>query len=511
MFTRQPLSQHLLRPLSRPSSSFSRPSTLPKLAFLQSARGFASASEPYDVVIIGGGPGGYVAAIKAAQLGFKTACIEKRGALGGTCLNVGCIPSKAMLNNSHIFHQTQHDLKNRGIDVSGVQLNLPKMLAAKEASVKALTGGIETYLFKKNGIDYIKGEAAFETANKLNVKLLEGGETQVEAKNVIIATGSEVTPFPGLEIDEERIVSSTGALELKEVPKKMVVIGGGVIGLELGSVWSRLGAEVTVVEYLGAIGAGMDGEIGKQFQRILTKQGFKFKLNTKVVSGHREGDTVKLKVDSAKGGKEETIEADVVLVAIGRRPVTKGLNLEAIGVETDKKGRIVIDNEFNTSVKGVKCIGDVTFGPMLAHKAEEEGIAAVEILKTGHGHVNYDAIPSVVYTHPEVAWVGKNEEELKAAGIQYKIGKFPFAANSRAKTNQDSEGFVKFIVEKETDQVLGCHIIGPNAGEMIASATLALEYKASAEDIARTCHAHPTLSEAFKEAALASYGKTINF
>ncbi|KIY31003.1 dihydrolipoyl dehydrogenase [Cryptococcus gattii E566] len=511
MFARQPLSQHLLRPLSRPSSSFSRPSTLPKLAFLQSARGFASASEPYDVVIIGGGPGGYVAAIKAAQLGFKTACIEKRGALGGTCLNVGCIPSKAMLNNSHIFHQTQHDLKNRGIDVSGVQLNLPKMLAAKEASVKALTGGIETYLFKKNGIDYIKGEASFETANKLSVKLLEGGETQVEAKNVIIATGSEVTPFPGLEIDEERIVSSTGALELKEVPKKMVVIGGGVIGLELGSVWSRLGAEVTVVEYLGSIGAGMDGEVGKQFQRILTKQGFKFKLNTKVVSGHREGDIVKLKVDSAKGGKEETIEADVVLVAIGRRPVTKGLNLEAIGVETDKKGRIVIDNEFNTSAKGVKCIGDVTFGPMLAHKAEEEGIAAVEILKTGHGHVNYDAIPSVVYTHPEVAWVGKNEEELKAAGIQYKIGKFPFAANSRAKTNQDSEGFVKFIVEKDTDQVLGCHIIGPAAGELIAPAVLAMEYKASAEDIARTCHAHPTLSEAFKEAALSSYDKPINF
>ncbi|WVQ76762.1 hypothetical protein IAR50_006436 [Cryptococcus sp. DSM 104548] len=490
MLFRQLLPQKSLRSLPHSIPTFSRTSTLPKLAFVQSTRGFASAADPYDVVVIGGGPGGYVAAIKASQLGLKTACIEKRGALGGTCLNVGCIPSKAMLNNSHIYHQTQHDLQKRGIDVTDVKLNLTQMLAAKDASVKALTGGIETYLFKKNGIDYIKGEGSFESAGTINVKLSEGGETQVNAKNVIIATGSEVTPFPGLEIDEERIVSSTGALDLKEVPKKMVVIGGGVIGLELGSVWSRLGAEVTVVEYMGAIGAGMDGEVGKQFQKILQKQGFKFKLNTKVVSGSREGDIVKLHVDAAKGGKEETIEADVVLVAIGRRPVTKGLNLEAIGVETDNKGRIIIDDEFNTSAKG---------------------IAAVEIIKTGHGHVNYDAIPSVVYTHPEVAWVGKNEEELKAAGVQYKIGKFPFSANSRAKTNQDSDGFVKFIVEKETDQVLGVHIIGPNAGEMIASATLAVEYKASAEDIARTCHAHPTLSEAFKEAALGSYDKTINF
>jgi len=470
----------------------------------------ATATEPYDVVVIGGGPGGYVAAIKAAQLGFKTACIEKRGALGGTCLNVGCIPSKAMLNNSHIYHQTKHDLASRGIDVGDIKLNLPKMLAAKDASVKALTGGIESYLFKKNGVDYIKGEASFASASKVNVKLTEGGETQVEAKNVIIATGSEVTPFPGIEIDEERIVSSTGALELKEVPKKMVVIGGGIIGLELGSVWSRLGAEVTVVEYLGAVGAGMDGEVGKQFQKILQKQGFKFKLNTKVISAERQGDKVSLKVDAAKGGKEETIEADVVLVSIGRRPVTQGLGLENIGVEMDKRGRIIIDDQFNTSAKGVKCIGDVTFGPMLAHKAEEEGIAAVEIIKHGHGHVNYDAIPSVVYTHPEVAWVGKNEEELKAAGVKYKIGNFPFGANSRAKTNQDATGFVKFIVEKDTDQVLGCHIIGPNAGEMIASAVLAMEYKASAEDIARTCHAHPTLSEAFKEAAMASYDKAIH-
>lgn len=313
------------------------------------------------------------------------------------------------------------------------------MLAAKETSVKALTGGIESYLFKKYGVDYIKGTASFASSSQLDVALNEGGETQVEAKNIIIATGSEVTPFPGLEIDEERIVSSTGALSLQEVPKRMIVIGGGVIGLELGSVWSRLGADVTVVEFQGAIGAGMDAEVAKNFQRILQKQGFKFKLNTKVVSGERVGDVVNLKVDAAKGGKEETLEADVVLVAIGRRPVTTGLNLDKIGVEVDSKGRVVIDDEFNTSVKGIKCIGDATFGPMLAHKAEEEGIAAIEIIKNGHGHVNYECIPSVVYTHPEVAWVGKNEEELKAAGIKYKVGKYPFAANSRAKTNQDSE------------------------------------------------------------------------
>ncbi|KAH8088206.1 hypothetical protein HD553DRAFT_307628 [Filobasidium floriforme] len=473
-------------------------------------RGLATAAEPYDVAVIGGGPGGYVAAIKAAQLGYKTVCIEKRGALGGTCLNVGCIPSKAMLNNSHIYHQTKHDLANRGIDVSDVKLNLPKMLAAKNASVTGLTSGIESYLFKKHKIDYVKGTAKFSSPTQLNVALTEGGETMLEAKNVIIATGSEVTPFPGIEIDEKQIVSSTGALDLQEVPKKMIVIGGGVIGLELGSVWSRLGAEVQVVEYMGAIGAGMDSEIAKNFQKILTKQGLKFKVNTKVIGAEKKDGKVFLNVESAKGGKAETLDADVVLVAIGRRPVTKNLGLEDIGVEMDNKGRIVIDDQFNTSIKGIKCIGDATFGPMLAHKAEEEGIAAVEILKTGHGHVNYDAIPSVVYTHPEVAWVGKNEEELKAAGVKFKVGKFPFSANSRAKTNQDSEGIVKFITEKDTDQILGVHIIGPNAGEMIGEAVLAVEYGASAEDIGRTCHAHPTLSEAFKEAAMAAYDEPIH-
>ncbi|KAG2115351.1 uncharacterized protein F5147DRAFT_677004 [Suillus discolor] len=484
-----------------------------QLGAWNSHRGLATPSGPYDAVIIGGGPGGYVAAIKAAQLGLKTACIEKRGSLGGTCLNVGCIPSKAMLNNSHLYHQTKHDLQKRGIDVAGVSLNLPQMLQAKEQSVVGLTKGIEM-LFKQNKVDYIKGSASFVSATRIAVQLNDGGSAEVEAKNVIIATGSEVAPFPGgaIEIDEKQIVSSTGALELQKVPEKMVVIGGGIIGLEMGSVWSRLGAEVTVVEFLGTIGgAGIDEEVAKQFQKILTKQGIKFKLNTKVLSADKQGGNVIIQTESAKGDKQETLEADVVLVAVGRRPYTEGLNLEAVGIEKDSKGRIVIDDQFNTSVKNIKCIGDVTFGPMLAHKAEEEGIAAVEYINAGHGHVNYNGIPSVVYTHPEVAWVGKTEQELKAAGVKYNIGKFPFAANSRAKTNQDSEGFVKFISEKETDRILGVHIIGPNAGEMVSEAVLAMEYGASSEDIARTTHAHPTLSEAFKEAAMAAYGKAIHF
>ncbi|KAK0555997.1 dihydrolipoamide dehydrogenase precursor [Tilletia horrida] len=476
------------------------------------ARGLATEAEPYDVVVIGGGPGGYVAAIKAAQLGLKTACIEKRGSLGGTCLNVGCIPSKALLHNSHLYHVAQHEFKSRGINVDGLSVNLPAMLKTKEDSVKGLTRGVEG-LFKKNKVEYIKGAASFASPTSLNVSLLDGGETQVEAKNIIIATGSEITPFPGIEIDEEVIVSSTGALELKKIPGKMIVIGGGVIGLEMGSVWSRLGSEVTVVEFLDAIGgAGMDAEIGKSFQRVLGKQGLKFKLGTKVIDAEKKDGKVLLNVEGAKDGKKEQLEADVVLVAIGRRPYTAGLNLEAVGIELDKRGRIVVDDQYNTTCKGVKCIGDATFGPMLAHKAEEEGIAAVEIIKSGHGHVNYGAIPAVVYTHPEVAWVGKNEEELKQEGIEYKVGKFPFAANSRAKTNQDQDGQVKFLTEKSTDRILGVHIMGPGAGEMIASATLAIEYSASAEDIARTCHAHPTLSEAFKEGAMAaSFGKAIHF
>ncbi|KAF8692571.1 hypothetical protein AX14_002467 [Amanita brunnescens Koide BX004] len=417
-----------------------------------------------------------------------------------------------MLNNSHLYHQALHDFQRRGIDVSGVALNLPKMLEAKDQAVTNLTKGIE-FLFKQNKVDYIKGTGSFVSPNKLSVKLLEGGEAEVDAKNIIIATGSEVAPFPGgaIEIDETQIVSSTGALELQKVPEKLVVIGGGIIGLEMGSVWSRLGSEVTVVEFLGGIGGvGIDEEVAKQFQRLLAKQGLKFKLNTKVVSAEKRDGKVYLKAEPAKGGNEETLEADVVLVAVGRRPYVDGLNLEAAGIQLDNRGRVVIDDQFTTSQQHVRCIGDVTFGPMLAHKAEEEGIAAVEHIKHGHGHVNYSAIPSVVYTHPEVAWVGKTEQDLKAEGVKYNIGKFVFTANSRAKTNLDTDGFVKILTEKETDKILGVHIIGPNAGEMIAEGVLAIEYGASAEDVARTCHAHPTLSEAFKEAAMAAYDKPIH-
>ena len=484
--------------------------TLPRVVPAMS-RGLASGSEPYDVVVIGGGPGGYVAAIKAGQLGLRTACIEKRGSLGGTCLNVGCIPSKSLLNNSHIFHDTTHSLKKRGIDVKDVTLNLPTMMQAKEKAVTGLTKGVEM-LLKKNKVDYIKGMASFASPTSVDVQLLDGGNTQVEARNIIIATGSEVTPFPGVEIDEKQIVSSTGALSLEKVPEKMVVIGGGVIGLELGSVWSRLGAQVTVIEFQDSIGGpGADAELVKQFKKVLEKQGLKFEMGTKVSSVEKSNGKVSLKAETKSDGKTKEFEADVVLMCIGRRPVTTGLNLEAIGVEVDQRGRVVVDDQYNTSCKGVKCIGDATFGPMLAHKAEDEGIAAAEIIASGYGHVNYDVIPSVIYTYPEVAWVGKSEETLKAEGVEYKVGKFPFMANSRAKTNDETDGFVKFVVEKETDRVLGVHIIGPNAGEMIASACLAMEYSASAEDIARTCHAHPTLSEAFKEAALASYDKPINF
>ncbi|KAK4049798.1 dihydrolipoamide dehydrogenase precursor [Microbotryomycetes sp. JL201] len=481
-------------------------------------RGLATAQDPFDVVVIGGGPGGYVAAVKAAQLGLKTACIEKRGSLGGTCLNVGCIPSKAMLHNSHIYHETKHGLKARGIDgksstlVGDVQLNLPTMLDAKNKSVKALTGGVE-YLFKKNKVEYIKGEASFASANEIDVALIDGGNTQVSAKNIIIATGSEVTPFPGIEIDEKQIVSSTGVLDLEKVPEKLVVIGAGVIGLEMGSVWNRLGSKVEVVEFMNAIGGqGIDGAVAKSFQKILTKQGMKFSLNTKVLSAEKKDGKVHLQVEGAKDGKKSEIVADVVLVAIGRRPVTKGLNLDKIGVEVDNKGRIVIDSEFNTSVKGIKCIGDATFGPMLAHKAEEEGIAAVEYVATGYGHVNYKAIPSVIYTHPEVAWVGMTEEDCKAQGVEYKVGNFPFAANSRAKTINEQDGFAKVLAEKSTDRILGVHIISAGAGDLLAEAVMALDYGASAEDLARTCHSHPTLSEAVKEAALmASSGQAINY
>ncbi|KAI5296426.1 dihydrolipoamide dehydrogenase precursor [Ascosphaera atra] len=483
-----------------------------KYMLIQSKRGYASAAgEEHDLVIIGGGVAGYVAAIKAGQEGLKTACIEKRGALGGTCLNVGCIPSKSLLNNSHLYHQVLHDTKNRGIDVGDVKLNLAQMMKAKQTSVDSLTKGIE-YLFKKNGVEYVKGSGSFIDQNTVKVDLLDGGERVLSGKNIIIATGSESTPFPGLKIDEKRVISSTGALSLSEVPKKMVVIGGGIIGLEMASVWSRLGSQVTVVEYLGQIGGpGMDVEVAKQAQKILGRQGIKFLTNTKVKSGDDSGETIKIDIEASKGGKEQTLDADVVLVAIGRRPYTEGLGLDKIGIEKDERGRLVIDQEYRTKAQHIRVIGDVTFGPMLAHKAEEEAVAAVEYIKKGYGHVNYGCIPSVMYTHPEVAWVGQTEADAKAAGINYRTGQFPFSANSRAKTNLDTDGFVKFVADAESDRILGVHIIGPNAGEMIAEATLAVEYGASCEDVARTCHAHPTLSEAFKEAAMATYSKAIHF
>ncbi|KAL1583999.1 Dihydrolipoamide dehydrogenase [Cladosporium halotolerans] len=490
-------------------------STAPSTTLLQQRiwqrRGYATPSEEKDLVIIGGGVAGYVAAIKAGQEGLKVACIEKRGSLGGTCLNVGCIPSKSLLNNSHLYHQIMHDTKNRGIEVNDVKLNLAQMMKAKETSVGGLTKGIE-FLFKKNNVEYIKGTGAFADEHTINVNLTEGGETSVRGKNILIATGSEATPFPGLTIDEKKVITSTGAIALTEVPKKMVVIGGGIIGLEMASVWSRLGSEVTVVEFLGQIGGpGMDTDISKNIQKTLGKQGLKFKLNTKVVKGDDSGEGVKLDVEAAKGGKAETLEADVCLVAIGRRPYTAGLGFEKIGLETDNRGRLVIDQEYRTKIPHIRVIGDCTFGPMLAHKAEEEAVAAVEYITKNYGHVNYGAIPSVMYTHPEVAWVGQNEAELKEAGVNYKVGSFPFSANSRAKTNLDSEGLVKFLADAETDRILGVHIVGPNAGEMIAEGTLALEYGASTEDIGRTSHAHPTLAEAFKEAAMATYGKAIHY
>lgn len=444
-------------------------------------------------------------------MGLKTACIDKRGPPGGTCLNVGCIPSKALLNNSHLYHQILHDTKKRGIDVQGAEINLKQFMKAKDEAVTGLTKGIE-FLFKQNKVDYFIGTGSFVNEHEVRVELNEGGEPKnLKAKNIIIATGSEPTPFPGIKIDEKMIVTSTGILDLEAVPKKLAIIGGGIIGLEMGSVWSRLGAEVTVIEFLNSVGgAGMDSELSKMTQKMLKKQGINFMLGTKVLSAESDGENVKIEVENTKTGKKDTLDADVLLVAIGRRPYTAGLGLDKIGVDVDERGRLVIDQEYRTKHPHIRVIGDVTFGAMLAHKAEEEGIAAVEYIKKGYGHVNYGAIPSVMYTHPEVAWVGQTEEQLKSAGISYNVGKFPFTANSRAKTNLDTEGMVKMLADKETDRILGVHIMGPNAGEMIAEAVLAIEYGASSEDIARTCHAHPTLSEAFKEAAMATYEKPIH-
>jgi dihydrolipoamide dehydrogenase len=460
---------------------------------------------PYDLIVIGAGPGGYVAAIRAAQLGLKTACVEARETLGGTCLNVGCIPSKAMLNASELYHEAQSGaLAKFGIDFAGVSLNLDQMHAEKAKAVTELTGGIE-FLFKKNKVDWIKGHAAFTSPTTIEV-----AGTSYSAKNIMIATGSSVTPLPGVEIDQKIIVDSTGALALPKVPKHMVVIGGGVIGLELGSVWLRLGAKVTVVEYLDQILPGMDGEVRKEAAKIFKKQGFNIRTSTKVTGASVKGGMATLTVEPATGGASETIEADCVLVAIGRRPNTDGLALDKAGITPNKRGQIDIGHDFQTSVPGIYAIGDVCPGPMLAHKAEDEGIAAAEFVAGQTGIVNHDVIPGVVYTYPEIADVGLTEEEAIAQGHEIKVGKFPMMANSRAKTNRTTDGFVKVIADAKTDRVLGVHIIASIAGSMIAEAALAMEFGATSEDIAYTCHAHPTQAEALKEAAMAVTGKPIH-
>ncbi len=463
----------------------------------------------YDLVVIGGGPGGYVAAIKAAQLGLKVACVEKRGALGGTCLNIGCIPSKALLQSSHLFEEADHGMAKHGIKVSGVELDLPTMLANKDQVVKGLTQGIE-FLFKKNKVDYVVGAARIAAPGKVVATLNKGGTQELATKNILIATGSDVMPLPGVTIDEDRIVSSTGALDLQEVPQHLLVVGAGYIGLEMGTVWRRLGAKVTVVEFLDRITPGMDGEIAKEFQKLLTKQGIAFKLGTKVTGVEVDGDAVKVTVEPAKGGTAETIACDRVLVSIGRRPYTEGLGLEAVGVRLDERGRIATDGHFRTNVDGIWAIGDVIAGPMLAHKAEEEGSCVAEMLVGQKPHIDYDLVPGVVYTSPEVASIGRTEEQLKAAGTAYKVGKFPFMANSRARSVGTTDGFVKILADATTDRVLGAHIIGPEAGTLIAEIAVAMEFGASAEDIARTCHPHPTLEEAVKEAALATFFKPIH-
>jgi len=462
------------------------------------------AETEFDVIVIGSGPGGYVAAIRAAQLGLKTACVESRETLGGTCLNVGCIPSKALLHASELFEEANHGtLAKWGVKVGQVELDLDAMHGGRKEAVSGLTKGIE-FLFKKNKVTWLKGLGRFTAKDRLDV-----GGTEYTAKNFVIATGSSVTPLPGVQIDQERIVDSTGALELPKVPGHLVVIGGGVIGLELGSVWKRLGAKVTVVEYLDQILPGMDGEVRKEANKIFKKQGFEFRLSTKVTGAELSGDGVKLSVEPSAGGAAETIEADVVLVSIGRRPNTDGLGLEAAGLQVNKRGQIEVDHDFKTAVPGIYAIGDVTPGPMLAHKAEDEGVAVAEILAGQVGIVNHDVIPSVVYTFPEIAGVGLTEEQAKEQG-EVKVGKFPMMANSRAKTNRETDGFVKIIADARSDRVLGVWIIASLAGTMIAQAAQAMEFGATSEDIAYTCHAHPTHSEAVKEAAMAVTGKPIH-
>ncbi len=464
-------------------------------------------ADAYDLVVIGGGPGGYNCAIRGAQLGMRVACVEKRDTYGGTCLNVGCIPSKALLHASEVYHETCNGISRLGVKVHGVDLDLPLMMQHKDKSVRALTKGVE-YLLNKNKIDAISGAGRIVSPSRVDVTGPDGAVNTLETRNIVIATGSEVMPLPGIDVDEDRIVSSTGALSLRYVPQHLVVVGGGYIGLEMGSVWRRLGAKVTVVEFLDRITPGLDAEIADQFQKVLRKQGFEFKLGTKVTGVDKLSDGVRISTEDAAGGNDGQIEADVVLISIGRRPYTDNLGLEDVGVQMDNRGFILTDH-FKTNVDGIYAIGDVTHGPMLAHKAEDEASAVAEVIAGQAGHVNYDVIPSVVYTSPEVAAVGKTEEELKDQGVSYKVGRFPFTANARAKVAGHTEGMVKVIADAATDQVLGVHMIGPNVGEIIAEAAIAMEFCASAEDIAMTCHAHPTLTEAVRQAAMDVHGRTM--
>ena len=455
-------------------------------------------SEKFDVAVIGGGPAGYVCAIRASQLGLKTACIESRGTLGGTCLNIGCIPSKSLLNLSEAFHQAK-DFSKIGIETGDIKLNLSKMMKNKDKAVTILTKGVE-FLFKKNKVTYFKGYGSILDKNKISIKSSDD-EKNIETKNIVISTGSEAVSLPGIEFDEEKILSSTGALNIPKVPKKMLIIGAGYIGLEMGSVWSRLGSEVHVIEYLDHITPGLDKEISQEFMKILKKQKINFHLNTKVERISKTDNGVILETNDNQN-KKQKFEGDVVLISVGRKPFTKSLNIENIGIQCDSKGRVKVNEKFKTNINNIYAVGDVKDGPMLAHKAEEEGIAVAEIIAGQAGHVNYDLIPGVIYTTPEVAYVGKSEEDLKKINLSYKVGKFPFMANSRAKAVDKPEGFVKILADNKTDKVLGVHIIGPHAGEMIAEMSVAMEFGASSEDIARTCHAHPTFSEAIKEAAL---------
>ncbi len=467
----------------------------------------AAPSARYDVVIIGGGPGGYNAAIRAGQLGLRAACIEKRETLGGTCLNVGCIPSKALLHASQRFEEATKDFAGIGIEIAPPRLNLGQMMNAKAESVTGLTKGVE-FLLKKNKVDWVKGAGRISGPGKVEVTAADGSKSTLDTNHIVIATGSEPMPLQGVAVDQKQIVDSTGALALGGVPKSMVVIGAGIIGLELGSVWRRLGAEVTVIEFLPRITPGMDTEIATAFQRALTKQGIKFKLGSKVTGAQSAPDGVTLTVEPAAGGAAETIKADVVLVAIGRRPFTQGLGLETVGINADQRGFVPTDH-FRTTAPGVWAIGDVIHGPMLAHKAEDDAVACIELIAGKAGHADYNLVPSVVYTTPEVAWVGQTEDQLKAAGVDYRVGKFPFTANSRAKVNHETEGLVKFLADAKTDRVLGVHMMGPEVGEMIAEVCVLMAFGGASEDLARTCHAHPTRSEAVRQAAMGVEGWTM--